>query len=157
MARLAYCYECGVLARLDDRKGNDSDIDPIGQDWIDRHMHGIAQADHKGGQWFDVDDAELGTDWQSSEPVRQAREALKTKANVDVYDLRDEVKDDALHCFAKHGNPAWPGKKCRDYKSDSKRLGSKNTPKAYQRHMCDFCPYEETVRVEKRWRAGQYR
>lgn len=153
MARLAYCSECKSLSRLDDRKGNDPNIDPEAQEWVRRHWHG----GRTDAAFFDCPDLPV-TGWHNSPHVAEAKEVLARQSNnYEVYEFRDEVKDDALRCFAKHSNPSWPGSPCRDYRSDDKAIGLNDTPKAFKRYMCDFCPYEESVRVEKRWRAGQYR
>lgn len=152
MARLAYCSECKSISRLNDRKGNDPNIDPEGQEWVRRHWHG----GHTNAAFADCPD--LPEDWSQSHHVAQFKEALlANNPSNEVYELRDEVKDAALRCFRAHGNPEWPGKPCRDYRTDSKRLGLADTPKAFQKFQCDFCPYNESVNIEKRWRAGQYR
>jgi hypothetical protein len=152
MARLAYCSECKSISRLDDRLDPDPDNDPVGHEWVKRHWHG----GRTEAAFADCPD--LPDDWSHSQHVTQFKEALlSNNPHYDVHELRDEIKDDALSCFRKHDNPSYDGRRCIDYHSDAKRLGVGELPAAARRYLCDFCPYEESVRVEKRWRAGQYK
>jgi hypothetical protein len=157
--RMAYCYQCNTLTKLEWYEGP-PDYDVFLQHWIDDHLHGKTPDDARG-MIFRKDPSQFDHSGAGSNVEEKMVEEVRAElavANLEVYALRDSLKEDAVKCHRRHGQPSWPGKLCGSYRNDDKRVGrTKNVPKDYQRHLCDFCPYEETVRVQKRWDAGQYK
>lgn len=157
--RLAFCYECSTLSKIDDAPSTTPEHDYLLQDWIDRHMHGRHIDDHKGGRIFpvvtgDVEESEA-MDAIERKAVEEVRAEL-AKVNAEVFNYRDELREEAVKCHRKHGQPSAPGKMCIDYKSDSKRIGSKATHNELA-YLCTYCPYTSSVTVEVRRRRGDYR
>lgn len=176
--RLAACFECNTLSKLPDPAvPNEPEADAVLIDWIDRHRHGYRDLDmdprepgaHPGGQVFGMEENtipflghERGGSLVGGKELEDiflgnVVEKLGEVTGNNHWDIRDELKDDATRCFVRHGNPEWPGKPCGDYHDRIKLVGRRNLPEAHRRYLCDFCPYEESVRVQKRWNAGQYR
>lgn len=158
--RLAYCFHCKTISKVEVYDGPPA-YDVHLQRWIDEHLHGMSLDDHPGGQLFVKDESQFDHAGAAGEAFEeQVIEAVRSelvKANMEVYALRDSVKEDALRCHSKHGRPSWPAKGCPDYKDSSKRIGRADVPDKFQQWTCQYCPYEETVRVQKRWNAGQYK
>lgn len=156
--RIAYCYQCETLTVVEPYEGP-PEYDVHLQHWIDAHLHGKTPDDARGMLFvkepsqFDHSGAGSAIEEQAIEEVR----AELRKANLEVYALRDNVKEDAVKCHQRHGQPHWPHKLCGDYKDDSKRLGRTDVPPRFQQYQCTYCPYEVTVETEKRWRAGGYK
>jgi hypothetical protein len=180
--RLAGCYFCNTLTKLPDY--GSAAVDPDGVhdsalvEWIERHKHGVPVEEtpgpkHGGAILMPFEEKDItiadgkvvggrhltqhaGESVDVANEIETVRMGLE-KATHSAWSFRDEFKEEAGKCFLKHHSPSWPDKKCSDYRDDSKLLGRKNMPKEHRIHLCSFCPYEETVRIEKRWRAGQYR
>jgi hypothetical protein len=157
------------MVRLSDHQGR-PEHDVVLQDWIDRHMHGMAVDDHPGGRIFtyDVEQENINRnvvtkdgrvigemDNDEMKAVQAAREELR-KIGQEVNDYRDELRYEAVRCHQKHGQPSLPGKPCIDYQAESKRIGRKDVPKESRQHLCLYCPYESSVTVTKRARRGDY-
>lgn len=158
--RLAYCYECQTLSKIDDAPTQNPDDDYLLQDWIDRHMHGKHIDDHKGGRVFNVDTEQQGLEESKAMDAieRKAVEEVRAelaKVNAEVFNYRDELREEATKCHRRHGQPHAPGKMCIDYRSDSKRLGSKKTFNELA-YLCTYCPYTSSITVEVRRRRGDY-
>lgn len=159
--RLCYCYRCKTLSKIDDYTGTRPEYDGLLQDWIDRHMHGLTLDDHPGGRvWaFEVGQGVEQSplmDMIERKAVEEVRADL-AKVNQEVFEMRDEVKQDAVACHLRHGQPSWPGKPCIDYQAGAKILGRRNAPKEHRVYLCTFCPYESSVTVAKRAKRGDYR
>lgn len=157
--RIAYCYHCRSLTRVEPYEGP-PEYDVHLQRWIDEHLHGMSVDDHPGGRVFIKDASQFDHEGAGSAFEEQAVEEVRAelaKANQEVYAYRDAVKEDAVKCHRKHGQPHWPTKPCPDYRSDDKRIGRTNVPKDFQQYVCTYCPYNETVRVDARARAGWYK
>lgn len=190
--RMAMCYQCHTLSKLDDYKGSNPDNDSVLQDWIQRHLHGFhpddtggdvrdgGQGRHPGGRVFVVDVKQAGLDKfvrtrinprtgrteQISEPMEldklemQAVEEIRKdllKVNQEVYDYRDELREDAVKCHQRHNQPEAPGRPCIDYRAPSKLLGRSGGPQSERQALCTYCPYTSSITVEVRHRRGMYR
>ena len=158
--RLAYCYHCNSLSKVEPYEGP-PEYDIHLQRWIDEHLHSMSLEDHPGGRVFVKDASQFDHSGEAGgaieeQMVEEVRSEL-AQANLEVYALRDSVKEDALKCHSKHGRPSWPGKPCVDYQDDIKRIGRSDVPAEFQQFQCTYCPYEETVTTQKRWDAGQYK
>lgn len=182
--RLAFCYLCKTLERLDDfaidfNDPRSAENDVLQVNWIERHMHGREVDDHPGGRIFPFDDSRegvsstmpilKGTDLKSTglyrdssgmevlemQAVEQVKQALADQ-RIEMNEYRDQLREDAGQCFIAHHNPEFPGKPCRDYQAGNKRLGLKTTPRPYQQFLCTYCPYESSVTVSKRHKRGDY-
>lgn len=176
--RLAYCYLCRKLERLDDfeidfNDPRSAEHDVLLSNWIERHMHGREVDDHPGGRLFPFDDSRENVDTSlrltdgatldidgvaalEMQAVQEVKKKLQEN-QMEVLEYRDQLREDAGVCFNKHGNPEFPGKPCIDFECAEKRLGRKNTPKKFQQYLCTYCPYTSTVTVAKRHRRGDYR
>lgn len=158
--RLAYCYECKVLTRIADApppaEHNPAADHPVAK-WRDQHMHGLAEDTHKGGQVFPIDMSTV-PDADEERIIGMLSERLRS-ARLEVVSYVDGIKEDAVKCHQRHGQPSWPHSLCHDYRSDYKRVGyvKRGDRDPHQKHLCDWCPYESSVQVEKKWRAGLYR
>jgi hypothetical protein len=177
--RLFYCLECKAVTKVEDYEGpRDPQTgealrqDALLEDYIQRHMHGLTEETHPGAVHYVLDDSQIDPTvafHQGGTLSEADRESLESKA-FDIVrdhltkqgrhvaeDLRDEVKDDAMKCWERHGRVEYPGKLCPDYRSASKVLGRRNMNKEDRAYLCTFCPYQVGVEVEKRWRAGGYK
>jgi hypothetical protein len=173
--RLAFCYSCKTLSKLDDYDGGfNEDGDPVSDhlldNWVERHGHGLdttvepgtTRNAHPGGRVFPFEGREIevtggrldGVGVTVANEVEQVRAEL-AKVGVEVFALKDELVDDAQKCFVKHKRPEYPDKKCIDYHDDSKWLGKRikvegqrfNTRQGY---LCSYCPYEVNVSIARR-------
>ena len=134
--RLAQCLECMTLSKLPPFEGNPAD-DAVLQDWIDRHMHGRSVEAHKGGQVYVMEApafSSIGGRQDLYDAIeRETVEKIKgstSRANSEMWELRDELREDAGTCFLKHGSPDYnDGHPCPDYHGAGKenRLGENTT------------------------------
>jgi hypothetical protein len=150
MPRLLACYQCGTLSKLPDFSGHPTmDMALIEVCKMHQH-HEVPDDQHKGGQLFMLDQAT----YDKIDPVTEVRKEL-AKNHVDMHDMRDELKDEAMKCFNRHGRP---NDSCIDFESEHKTIGRKNgVPKAKRMYLCHFCPFTHGVVVpHNRWRKGQY-
>lgn len=173
--RLCFCYHCRSLSRIDDYDGDYAeDGEPLNdhllENWVQRHRHGLdtsvepgtTRDAHPGGRVFpfegrdiEVHDGRLdGVKVVVANEVEQVRAEL-AKAGVEVFELKDELKDDAQKCFIRHKRPQYPDRKCIDYHTDSKWLGRRErlegqTFNVRQGYLCAFCPYETNVSIARR-------
>ena len=181
MSRLAFCLRCDQMSKITDYKGN-PDYDVVLQDFIDRHLHGYHPDEtgpgkpHPGAMLFQVEERQSDIDRHvvsdrtgqqlrdesgdlvelsanEIEAVQVARKELR-KIGHEIQDLRDELKFDAIVCHRQHGQPSLPGKPCRDYQSEAKLIGRKNTPKELRQWLCTHCFGGETMVVT---RTGVFR
>ncbi len=157
--RIAYCYQCKTMTKVEPYEGP-PEYDQHLQYWIDQHLHGKSPDDARGMVFAkdasQFDHTGMAGDAIEEQMIEEVRAEL-AQANLEVYAMRDGLKYDAVVCHRKHGQPSWPGKLCADYQADQKRVGRTDVPEQYQQYLCTYCPYEETVRVQKRWQAGQYK
>jgi hypothetical protein len=158
--RIAYCFHCHSLTKVEAYEGP-HEYDQHMQRWIDEHLHGMSVEEHPGGRFFtkeasNFDHSGEAGDAIEEQMVEEVRAEL-AQANLEVYAMRDSVKEDAVKCHRKHGQPSWPGKPCVDYRGADKALGRQDVPEEFRQFQCTYCPYEETVNFEKRWRRGMYK
>jgi hypothetical protein len=165
--RLCYCYHCHTLSKIADYEGEyREDSQPLNdvllENWVQRHMHGFSEEQHPGGRVF----AFVGRDIEvqggrfdgRGVPVANEVEHVRTelaRAGQEVFELKDELKEDAHKCFLRHKRPTYPDRKCIDYHDDSKWLGRKEhiegqTLAVQQGYLCSYCPYEVNVSVTRR-------
>lgn len=181
--RLAGCYFCNTLTKLPDYANVAGDPEGVHDsalvEWIERHKHGVPIEETPGPKHggailmpFEEKDitivdgkvvggrhltAHAGESVDVANEIETVRMGLE-KATHSAWSFRDEFKEEAFSCWERHQRPDYQdGRRCSNYRDDAKLLGRKNMPKEHRIHLCDFCPYAESVRVEKRWRAGQYR
>lgn len=155
--RLAYCYKCKVLTRIADAPPI-AEIEPQADrpvdDWRQQHMHGLTEDTHPGGQIFPIDSSNLDTAGEER-VIGEVSKALQD-ARLEVVDYVDGLKEDAVKCHRRHGQPSWPYKMCADYHDDSKRIGyaKREDRDPAQKYLCDLCPYDVAIQLEKKWRSG---
>lgn len=184
--RLAYCYACKTLEPMEDFEIDFSDPnqhrnDVLLQNWIDRHQHGLdtdrkpgTPGAHPGGRVFPFDASRehvseimkgfhsgktfdiSGMDVLAQDAVMKVKDALAAQ-HVEVFEFRDQLKEDAQSCFEKHGRPDVAKAGCIDYHAGNKRLGSERVAPQVAKWLCTYCPYESTVTVKKRANRGDYR
>jgi len=165
--RLCYCYSCQTLSRIDDYLGAYTpDGEPVNdyqlEDWVARHMHGFTEDTHPGGRIFPFDGRDIEIEGGRLDGVRvhvanevdEVRAEL-AKVGLEVLELRDELKEDAMSCFRKHRRPTYPDRTCADYQADSKWLGKREKVegqvfKVRSAYLCAMCPYETAVSIARR-------
>jgi hypothetical protein len=175
--RLATCLSCRTITKLSDFEGTNPDYDVVLQDWIDRHLHGVPVDEipgplHPGAHVAVVDMPDITRSPAFfSMPIEDQERALERIAGEAVIDLqsellrttqqvfeyRDDLRDEAAKCYLKHHSPSYPERGCIDYRDDSKRVGRTKVPKGFQKYLCHFCPYTSTITVELRRRRGAYK
>lgn len=147
--RLAFCYHCQTLTKVEIWDGPPA-ADPWLQEWINEHMHGMSVDQHPGGRVFLKEASQFDHSGAGDRFEEQAIEEVRaelSKANQEVYDIRDGLRYDAVKCHRKHGQPHFPGKPCIDYQSDSKRVGVQkgSVTKGMFHYVCTFCPYSSSI------------
>jgi hypothetical protein len=76
------------------------------------------------------------------------------KNEIEVREVRDDLKVEALKCFQRHNRPA---DMCIDYEDDSKTIGRKiGVPKANRQYLCHYCPCTSYVVHQNRKAKGMY-
>lgn len=175
--RLATCLSCKTITKLSDFEGANPDHDVILQDWIDRHLHGVPVDEipgplHPGANIVVVDmpditrsekflsmpldDQERALERIEGEAVIQLQSEL-LRQTQQVFEYRDDLREEATKCYLAHHSPSFPERKCIDFRDDSKRVGRTQVPAKLQKYLCHFCPYSSTIVVELRRRRGAYR
>jgi len=174
--RLATCFSCRTITKLSDFEGANPDHDVVLQDWIDRHLHSVPVDEipgplHPGAQVAVVEMPDITRSPKFfSMPIEDQERALERIEGVAVYDLqselqrttqqvfeyRDDLRDEAAKCYLRHHSPSYPSRGCNDFRDDSKRLGRTKVPKKLQKYLCSYCPYSSTIMVELRRRKGVY-
>jgi hypothetical protein len=175
--RLATCLSCHTITKLVDFEGANPEHDVVLQDWIDRHLHSVPVDEipgplHPGAQIVGIDmpditrspaffsmpieDQERALERITGEAVINLQSELQRQTQQ-VFEYRDDLRDEAAKCYIRHRSPSYPERGCHDYRDDSKRVGRTKVPAKLQKHLCDFCPYSSTIMVERRRRKGAYR
>jgi hypothetical protein len=76
------------------------------------------------------------------------------KNEIEVREMRNDLKEDALKCFSKHGRPSAD---CVDYCSEGKTVGRKmGVPKDKRMYLCFYCPVQEYYQYKIRSAKGLY-
>jgi|SRR5580765_3820965 len=168
MPRLAMCHVCATLTRLpdppekaplvparwewEDERGHREEFtfrdesgqpvmvaqyDPALEDWVERHLHqDIPETTRKHDIWG-VDDLT----WQTTDVVSTVKRDMLEQTGK-FYTERDELKDDALACFEKHGRPK---DSCPDVFSDAKLIGGHESNRRMRPDdrlfLCHLCPF----------------
>jgi hypothetical protein len=157
--RLVMCYDCGTLTKIAPAPDTPEDIEAFRVVRDHQHMERGPHDVHM--QLFPTSQAT----WDRLDVTTEFRKELMAN-QVYVAAYRDQVGEDAVKCHQQHGQPAWPGSPCIDYKSDAKKLGGGlgrrksiallRDPQRLQ-YLCTYCPYESTVTTQKRWDRGDYK
>lgn len=156
--RLVMCYDCNTLTKIG--PSPDAREDPEVFRVVQAHQH-LERGPHDVHmQLFPTSQVT----WERLDVTTEFRKELMAN-QVYVQEYRDQIGDDAVKCHQLHGQPAWPGSPCIDYKTDAKRLGFglgkksimlRRDPQRLQ-YLCTYCPYESTVSTQKRWDRGDYK
>jgi hypothetical protein len=175
--RLATCLCCRTITKLSDYAGTNPDHDVVLQDWIDRHLHSVPLDQipgplHPGANVAVVDMPDITRSPQFlAMPVEDQERAIERiegeavmslqsemmRATQQVFEYRDDLRDEATKCYLGHSSPSYPERKCIDFRDDSKRVGRTKVPPQLQKYLCHFCPYTSTIVVELRRIKGAYR
>lgn len=175
--RLATCLSCRTITKLSDFEGRNPEYDVVLQDWIDRHLHGVPVDQipgplHPGAKVAVVEMPDITRSEKflamPIEDQERALERIEGEAVVSlqsemmrmtqqVFEYRDDLRDEAAKCYLRHSSPSYPGQPCIDFRNDSKRVGNTKVPPKLQKYLCHFCPYSSTIMVELRRRRGAYR
>lgn len=150
MPRLLTCQSCGTMYRMRDYDGPaEYDMELI--EIINRHLGQAVNPDpdaHKS-VIFRCDDAT----WEKLGDETAVKKELM-KNEIEVREVRDDLKVEALKCFQRHGRPA---DMCIDYEDDSKTIGRKiGVPKANRQYLCHYCPCTSYVVHQNRKAKGMY-
>lgn len=110
------------------------ETDPVMEDFVGRHQHGREPKDVI--ESIHVWTTDMAT-FVKMDVMQVVKEGLQKQQNM-VVEETNGLKDDALKCYNAHGNPDLK-KGCRDFRDDSKRIGTSKLPKEQQVHLCLFC------------------
>ena len=102
-----------------------------------------------------IEDQERALERIEGEAVISLQSELQRQTQQ-VFEYRDDLRDEAAKCYLRHSSPSYPGRGCIDYRDDSKRVGRTKVPAKLQKYLCNFCPYSSTIMVELRRRKGAY-
>ncbi len=128
------------------------ETDPVMEEFVGRHQHGRDPKDVI--ESIHVWTTDMAT-FVKMDVMQVVKEGLQKQQNM-VVEETNGLKEDALKCYNAHGNPDLK-KGCRDFRDDSKRIGTSKLPKEQQVHLCLFCPYAQTyIAQELRWKVGAY-
>lgn len=137
--------ETGVVVKV-------PEYDPLMEDFTYRHQHGKEPIEVMNA--IKVWETDMKT-FLMMDMVETVKVNLAEQQNAQVTEA-NYYKDEALKCYNAHGNPDLKDG-CRDFRDDSKRIGSKADNPEHQMHICHMCPYAQTyIAQELRWRAGAY-
>jgi hypothetical protein len=76
------------------------------------------------------------------------------KNEIEVREVRDDLKVEALKCFTRHNSPKMG---CIDYEDESKTIGRKiGIPKENRQYLCHYCPVQSFVTHNIRKKKGMY-
>jgi hypothetical protein len=128
--------------------------DPALEDWMTRHDHPEVPEDRM--RKYDL----YATDQATFEAGFKAK--LKheiEEATNTLYAERDQVKEDAIECFNRHGRPT---DSCADVFSPAKLLGghesNRHMPMSQRMYLCHACPYVHGYVIPQvRHKKGYYR
>lgn len=124
------------------------EFDPILEDFVGRHEHGINDVSSMQAiQVFPVDQAT----YDKVDVVAELKTEL-SKITTEFFEESNYYREEALKCYNAHGNP---DPSCPDYLSKSKRIGPQVPPK-YQIFLCHMCPIQSIINVELRDKKGWY-
>jgi hypothetical protein len=140
-------------------------FDPMLEDFVERHDHGLEDSQHLRHGVIEVMQVEQKT-WESMDVVAMVKSQLHEQT-AQWYEDRDTYREGALECYNEHGNPTIEGGGCRDYLDDSKLIGKAEyhedgrtitIPPKFRQHLCNMCPYVQSyINVEMRRRKGMYK
>jgi Trp operon repressor len=150
MPRLLTCQSCGTMYRMRDYEGPteyDMELIELCQRHLgqasdpnpDSHLSLILRCDEE--TW-----AKLGDETQVKKELMQNE--------IEVREVRDDLKVEALKCFARHASPK---QGCIDYEDESKTIGRKiGVPQAHRQYLCHYCPAQAFVTHGIRKKKGMY-
>jgi hypothetical protein len=140
-------------------------FDPMLEDFVERHEHGLEDSSHLRHGVIEVMQVEQKT-WESMDVVKMVKSQLHEQTSQ-WYEDRDFYREGATECYNKHGNPTIEGGGCPDYMDDSRLIGKAEyhedgrtitVPKKLRQYLCFQCPYQQSyINVELRRKAGMYR
>jgi hypothetical protein len=121
------------------------------QEIIKRHLHQAndPRPESHMSQIFRCDD-----DTASKLDMETEVKKELMKNEIEVREMRNDLKEDALKCFSKHGRPKMD---CLDYCGEDKTVGRKmGVPKEHRMYLCMFCPVQEYYQYKIRGAKGLY-
>lgn len=128
--------------------------DPLLEDAVARHTHGYPDGVFVKKGIVEVYPVDQAT-WERLDVVTELKSELN-KATGEFYEESSYYRDEALKCYNEHKNPDLKAG-CRDFLSDSKRIGPKMANPKHQIYLCHVCPYMQTYLAEEmRHRHGLY-
>lgn len=150
MPRLLVCKPCGVLYNMLDYDGP-PEYDQELREVIDRHLGQASdpRTESHESQIFRCDN-------ETSSKLDMESEVKKElmKNEVEVREISNDLKEEALKCFSAHGRPTGA---CVEYCDDSKSIGRKTgVPKSKRMFLCLFCPVQEYYQHKIRGSKGLY-
>ena len=150
MPRLLVCKPCGILYNMQDYDGP-AEYDQELREIIDRHLGQAAdpRPESHESQIFRCD-RETASKLDMETEVK--KELMKNE--IEVREIRNDLKEEALKCFGSHGRPSAD---CLDYCDESKTIGRKiGVPKNKRMYLCMFCPVQEYYQYKIRGAKGLY-
>ena len=150
MPRLLVCKPCGTLYNMLDYDGP-PEYDMELQEIIKRHLHQAndPRPESHESQIFRCDD---DTAAKLDMETEVKKELMKNE--IEVREMRNDLKEDALKCVTKHGRPMAD---CLDYCGEDKTVGRKmGVPKEHRQYLCFYCPVQEYYQYKIRSAKGLY-
>lgn len=188
MPRLLQCFDCATVEVLPDLLGPKGSPDPLLDRLLEighrgpldneqgarrvRMGHGRVREIQEGEEHIGNLHSVANDDWNNPDVEKRERVRQQilfqmwgsyTGYPPEFYAAQDTYKEDAGHCYERHGRPGGSDHgpaNCGDYQDDSKRL----TDRAWRaRHsdieeifLCHWCPYTSVVVTRKRLARGDY-
>ena len=150
MPRLLVCKPCGVVYNMQDYDGP-PEYDQELREVIDRHL---GQASDPRPESHESMIFRCDTETASKLDMETEVKKELMKNEIEVRELRNDLKEDALKCFSKHGRPKAD---CLDYCSEGKTIGRKvGVPKSKRQYLCMYCPVQEYYQHKIRDAKGLY-
>ncbi len=150
MPRLLTCQSCGVMYRMRDYEGHaEYDMELI--ELINRHL-GQAQNPDPDAHKAVIFKCDQETWDKLGDETAVKKELMKNE--IEVREVRNDLKVEALKCFNRHNRPS---NGCMDYESEDKTIGRKiGIPKENRQYLCHYCPAQEYVTHKNRLAKGMY-
>jgi len=151
MPRLLVCNSCGTMHKMRDYDGN-ADNDMELQEIIKMHL-GRAQNQSPDAHMSQIFRCDQATYDALDGETGIKKELMKNE--IEVREIRDDLKVEALKCFQRHGAPKGS---CIDWEDESKTIGRKvGVPKEQWQYLCHFCPVGSGyVATKERTALGMY-
>ena len=174
--RLLVCRACATVNEIPDYEGP-PDRDELLMREVSRHQQCTPQGARVGGtspqeaqsgdRFLARIEAHIWHDQEKRQDVLAQMGLGHTGFDQRYYDVRNNLREDAMSCFNQHNRPKGF---CIDWKDESKVVGNGILDHEEQTliireglrrvnrkvHLCDMCPVASTVQTAKNYKRGLY-